>query len=350
MIRKWLAYLDSETQDHILVTHKSYAMTLPEWNFLGDWVQPNPPGGKDQGQQALFMVQDAGGTRFIVNLHYLYTVQLAAKIARILGKDDDAAKYEATAATLRQALHEKFFIAEKNSYATGQQAYLAFPLFVKVVPPELHQKVAETLERTIMVQDTGHFGAGMHGIYFLLKYLMESDRNDLIYEMAAKKDFPSWGYMLEQGATTSWEAWDGSDSHIHDTFISIGSWFIQGIGGIRIDEKLPGFRHFSICPGIGGGLTFAKTSYQSAYGKIISNWRIDKGRLTMHVEVPVGTTATVHIPVSSPDRITESGHRVEDSPGVRSIDRENGKAAFLVQSGRYVFESPAPTINSIKQR
>ncbi|HVN78469.1 MAG TPA: family 78 glycoside hydrolase catalytic domain [Terriglobia bacterium] len=347
MIQKWLGYLDSETVDHLLVTHKSYAMTFPEWNFLGDWVQPRPKGGKDQGQQALFMVKDEGGTRFIINLHRLYTVQLAAKIARILGKDDDALKYDATAATLGRVLHEKFFVADKDIYVDGEQAQLAFPLLVNVVPPELRAKVAKNLEQTILVHDAGHFNSGMHGTYFLLKYLMESGRNDLIYEMANKTDFPSWGYMLENGATTSWEAWDGSDSHIHDTFISIGSWFIQGIGGIRPDEKSPGFRHFFIQPGIGGDLTFARTSFQSPYGKIVSNWRIEKGGLVLNIAVPVGTTATVQIPSGSPGAITESGRRAEDSLGVRLLSEENGKAVYLVKSGKYVFESPMP--NPIKR-
>jgi alpha-L-rhamnosidase len=349
MIQKWLAYLDSETVDHILVTHKSYAMTIPQWNFLGDWVQPRPKGGKDQDQQALFMVKDEGGTRFIINLHHLYTLHIAAKIARILGKDDDASMYEATAATLGRLLHEKFLVADKDSYVDGEQAQLAFPLLVSVVPPELRPKVARNLEQTILVQDAGHFNSGMHGIYFLLKYLMESGRNDLIYEMANKTDFPSWGYMLEQGATTSWEAWDGSDSHIHDTFISIGSWFIQGIGGIRIDEKSPGFRHFFIQPEIGGDLTFARTSYQSSYGKIVSNWRINRGRLILSIAVPVGTTATVHIPSASGGVVTESGRRAEDAPDVSLLSRENGLAVYLVKSGKYVFESLAPMPNSAKR-
>ena len=126
------------------------------------------------------------------------------------------------------------------------------------------------------MKNTGHIDAGMHGMYFLLKFLMEEDRNDLIYDMASKTDYPSWGYMLEQGATTIWENWSGG-SHIHDTLISIGSWFIQGIGGIRIDEKSPGFRHFLIKPAVVGDLTFARTRYRSPYGPIVSNWRMENG-------------------------------------------------------------------------
>ena len=114
--------------------------------------------------------------------------------------------YTERAATLRRTLHERYFVAP-DSYATGQQPYLALALLLGIVPPELRAAVAKNLEDTILVKNGGHFDSGMHGTYFLLKELMEDDRNDLIYQMASKKDFPSWGYMLEQGATTSWESW-----------------------------------------------------------------------------------------------------------------------------------------------
>ena len=106
---------------------------------------------------------------------------------------------------------------------------------------------------------------------------MEQDRNDLIYEMVSKRDYPSWGYMLDHGATTIWEDWSGTMSHIHDTLISIGSWFIQGIGGIRIDEKSPGFRHFFIKPGIVGDLTFARpaTGRRTGRSPATGGWRTE---------------------------------------------------------------------------
>ena len=96
----------------------------------------------------------------------------------------------------------------------------------------------ETLENTIRVQNDGHLDTGMHGTYFVIKYLMEADRNDLVFEMTNKTDYPGWGYMLANGATTSWEGWTGQ-SHIHDTLISIGAWFIAGCGGNPKRREVP---------------------------------------------------------------------------------------------------------------
>src|ERR1039458_5696679 len=109
-----------------------------------------------------------------------------------------------------------------------------------IAPPEVRPAVMKNLEDTILTKNTGHFDSGMHGTYFLIKELMEADRNDLIYQMTEKEDFPSWGNMLKLGATTSWESWSGGSSHIHDTLISIGAWFIEGIGGIRGTSRRPG--------------------------------------------------------------------------------------------------------------
>jgi alpha-L-rhamnosidase len=328
-IQKWLSFADSKTVDGVMEFYQSFGMKMAQWNFLGDWVTPRRTGQPD-------ISRDAQSAKLINNLHYLYTIQLAARIADILGKPDDAAKYRAREVVLRRALHARFFNAAGAVYAGGEQPYLAFPLLVGVVPPELRQSVMKNLEDTILVKDAGHINAGMHGTYFLLKLLMEEDRNDLIYAMASKTDFPSWGYMLNQGATTIWEGWSGQ-SRIHDTLISIGSWFIQGIGGIRIDEEAPGFRHFLIKPALVGDLSYARARYRSAYGEIVSDWRIKDGTLNLNVTVPPGTTATVYMPASVSGGITEGGRPVSRAAGVRAAGVERGRSMLNVDSGQYAF-------------
>ena len=210
-------------------------------------------------------------------------------------------------------------------------------MLLGIAPQEVRAAVRKNLEQTILVKNTGHFDAGMHGPYFLIKELMDDDRNDLIYQMAIKKDFPSWGNMLEQGAATSWESWTGG-SHIHDTLISIGAWFIQGIGGIQADGGA-GFRHFFLKPAPGGGLTFARTRYRSIHGTIVSNWRVGKrrdatgrdraGRNDRHVE---------------PAQRGAGGHhrrrtRGTQAAGVKFSRRRKRKAVIELASGSYQFVS-----------
>jgi alpha-L-rhamnosidase len=167
----------------------------------------------------------------------------------------------------------------------------------------------------------------MHGTYFLMKYLLEADRNDLVYEMTTKTDYPGWGYMLANGATTSWEGWTGQ-SHIHDTLISIGAWFTEGLAGIQSDGTSPGFKHFVIKPAVVGDLTFVKGKYNSIHGEIISDWRIDNGTFKLSVTVPPGTTATVFVPGKGLVRTAER----------RSSDR-SGNRSFEIAPGTHSFET-----------
>jgi len=316
MIRKWLGYLTSETTDDLLLDHKSHAMTMQTWNFLGDWLTPK---GSFRG--------NSPAAQAINSVHYVYQLQLASKIAGILGKETDAFAYTAQAAAVSKAIHQRFYNAADHSYTTGDSLQEAFPLLTGVVPAELRKDVMEKLENTIRVQNGGHLDTGMHGTYFLLKYLMEADRNDLIYEMTSKKDYPGWGYMLANGATTSWEGWTGQ-SHIHDTLISIGAWFTEGLAGIRSDGKSPGFKHFVVKPGVVGDLAFAKAKYRSIHGEIVSDWRIENGSFKWSVTVPPGTTATVFVPGDGPVRTKERRSSSADGTSNRNFDIDAGTHTF----------------------
>ena len=117
-------------------------------------------------------------------------------------------------------------------------------------------------------------------------------------------------------------------SGIHDTLISIGAWFTEGVAGIRSDGKSPGFKHFVIKPAVVGDLTFAKAKYCSIHGEIVSDWRIENGSFQLSVTVPPGTTATVFVPGKGPVR----------TQAPQSPDRI-GNRSFEVGPGMYSFET-----------
>lgn len=316
MIRKWLGYLHSETQGDLLLDHKSHAMSMQVWNFLGDWLTPK---GSFRNTSP-----DPAPAQLINSVHYLYQLQLAGRIAEVLGRKDDAALYAARAAAAAKAIHARFYNQAESMYSNGDSVLQAFPLMTGVVPPELRKAVMDRLEHTIMVRNQGHLDTGMHGTYFLMKYLWENGRNDLVYEMTSKKTYPGWGYMLANGATTAWEGWTGQ-SHIHDTLISIGAWFTEGVAGIRSDGKTPGFRHFLIKPAVVGDLTYARAKYRSIHGEIVSDWRIANGTFKLSVTVPPGTSATVTVPGEGPVRTkarpVRAGERdYEVGPGVHVFE------------------------------
>ena len=66
--------------------------------------------------------------------------------------------------------------------------------------------------------------------------------------------------------------------------------------GIEADAQNPGFKHIILQPAIGGSLSFAKGSYESVYGTIVSEWEKTESGVTYHAVIPANTTATLLLP------------------------------------------------------
>jgi alpha-L-rhamnosidase len=211
-----------------------------------------------------------------------------------------------------------------------------------VVPDALREPVLKQLEEIVMVKNKGHLDTGMLGTYFLIQSLQEAGRSDLLYTIFNQQTYPGWGYMLSQGATTFWEQWNGSWSQIHSCYVSPGSWFYQGLAGIRPDETGPAFKKIIIKPAVVGDLTWVKCSYDSIHGKIVSHWKRDGDKLAMIVTIPANTTATVYVPAKDKAGVTESNKPAAKAAGVKFLRMENGAAVYAVGSGAYQFRSILP--------
>jgi len=327
-MQRWIAFLETQSRDNMLVKWGG------NWDFLGDWV---PPRDSDEEGRV-----DEYSTLFFNNCYYLYNVKRVAEIADLLGRGNEAEAYRKKAEKIRKAVHQEFFNPKNNTYANGTELYMALPLLVGLTPENLREPVMKALEDEILIAQTGHVDTGIHGTYFLIKLLTELDRSDLIFEMASKRDYPSWGYMLEQGATTIWENWTGDISLLHSSFLSIGAWFIEGVAGIRVDPQQPGYKHFIIKPNVVGDITWAKGELHSIHGKIVSDWKLEDGTFTLNLTIPVNTTATVHIPAKKALDIYEDGQPATAVDGVKLLRMENGRGMFSVDSGNYHFSSKQP--------
>jgi alpha-L-rhamnosidase len=158
------------------------------------------------------------------------------------------------------------------------------------------------------------------------------------YRLINNKTMPSWGYEIEHGATTVWERWDGwvegrgyqdpaMNSFNHYAIGAVGEWMYRTILGINPDETKPGYKHFTIRPVPGGGLSYAKGIYHSIRGEIKSAWKLDGDTFSLEITVPPNTAATVYVP---------AGEKLKGGQPVRF---ENGAAVFEVGSGTYQFVS-----------
>jgi alpha-L-rhamnosidase len=322
-IRRWLAFVETKSKGDMLVRWGG------QWDFLGDWLWPGAKGVNG----------DTPETLFFNNCYWIYNLQTAARIADVLGRRDAADAYRRRADAVRHAVHAKFFRPEDNSYVNGFQAYLSIALLVDLPPENLRAAVARRLEDEILVRRRGHIHAGITGGYFVIKQLLESGRNDLILAMATKTDYPGWGDMLRRGATTLWESWEGDNSLLHSSYLYLGLWFIEGLGGIQPGVEHGGFQSFTIRPGVvPGRLDWVRARYESPYGPIASAWKVEGNTLHCSLQVPPNTTALFLAPTKDAGSVRESGRPAAESAGVRPVGIENGRAAFRLESGRYEFE------------
>jgi len=292
-----------------------------------DWVAPNigmtaPP-----------------GTELFVNCYRVYLADLLAKSADALGRTDEAKRHRARSQELKALINTAYYRKNEKLYDSDRQLSQAMPLLMGVVPDALREPVLKQLEEIVMVKNKGHLDTGMLGTYFLIQSLQDAGRSDLLYTIFNQQTYPGWGYMLSQGATTFWEQWNGSWSQIHSCYVSPGSWFYQGLAGIRPDETGPGFKKIIIKPAVVGDLTWVKCGYDSIHGKIVSNWRRDGNKLTMEVTIPVNTTAVVYVPAKDEAGVTEGDKPVSKANGVKFLRMENGAAVYEVGSGSYRFQS-----------
>ena len=326
---RYSAFLDGQAPDGLL------RATGDPGGFLGDWVPP---------ERGMDTQNWPGKTACEIfnNGYRVYLWQILERSARVLGKTREAEEYKAKIDKTRKLIHTTFYDAGKQLYGLDEQAYQVLPLMTGSVPDDLVVTVQKKLEEIILVKNKGHLDTGMLGTYFLIQYLQDAGRNDLLYTIFNQKTYPGWGHMLEQGATTLWEQWNGHASQIHSCFASPGSWFYQGLAGIRPDESGPGFKKILIKPAVVGDLTWVKCGYDSIHGRIVSNWKRDGEKLTMEMTIPINTTATVYVPAKDAAGVTESGKPAARAAGVKFLRMENNAAVYAVGAGTYHFQSTLP--------
>lgn len=271
--------------------------------------------------------------------YYYCDALIVAKIAAILGKPADAAKYATLASNIKEVFNREFLDRQTMQYAGGTQTALSCALYQGLAEPADVAAIVNNLVANVERQDN-HLDCGILGTKYLLHALADNGRADVAYQITTQTTAPSWGAWINQGATTLWEEWGGGGSHNHVMFGDVSAWFYQTLAGLRPDPAAPGFRKIIIKPEIVGDLTWVKGSHNSSYGMIASAWQRDGDKLTLTVTIPPNTSATVHLPAKDVASVREDGLADPKSSGVASSARMQGACAVMeIGSGTYVFTS-----------
>ena len=259
---------------------------------------------------------------------------LTALAAKALGKHGEAATYAQLAQRTQRAFHKKYYDHEKGTYGNAGGNIFALRMGL---PAEQYEKVVACLAADIGAND-GHLDTGIFGTQFFFEVLSENGLHSLAYQAMNKRTRPSYGYWLEQGATTTREAWDDSGSHNHPMFGGGIVWFYRKLAGMNADPLQPGYRHIVFRPQRVKELDYVTYSNRTPLGQAGITWRNQDGRFLMNILVPVGSTATVYVPASNTQHVTESGKDPAESTGVSFLRMQDGYAIFRVSSGAYHFQ------------
>ena len=323
-MNRWMDYITSVNPNGLWLKRRN--------NDFGDWLSIAADTPKD----------------LLATAYYAYDAQLMARMARALGRQDEASKYDRLFAHIRKAFNTAFVSpmgGVKGDTQTGYVLALRFGL----MPDNLRKQAAQRLVDAIAAKNN-HLSTGFVGVGYLCPVLTATGHNDVAYKLLFNDTFPSWGFSIKHGATTIWERWDGwtpehgfqdpgMNSFNHYSLGSVGQWLYQDVAGIDTDPDHPGFKHILLHPQPGPGLTSATASYESIHGTIRSAWKAQNGEFLWTVTVPANTTATAWIPARSVAGIMEGGKPATQSAGARFVRMDGNAAMFELGSGTYQFRA-----------
>lgn len=305
-MQQWLEYVAHYTVDGLL---KKWPDTSYRNWYLGDWATPV---GIDQTNPLSVDLVD--------NCYIAVCYQTMSKIASLLNKVDDSRGYKAKYDALTKRIQETFYDVKGNTYASGTQIDLVYPMLAGVTPDNLKEAVLNTLYEVTANRFQGHLATGLVGIPVLTEWAVKNGQAEWMYQMLKKRDYPGYLYMLDNGATTTWEHWNGERSHIHNCYNGIGAWFYQALAGIMPDESQPGYKHIWIKPQVVNDISWVQASKDTPYGLLKVRWEKEDASFVLDVQIPVGSSASVSLPFPV-ENVRVNG---QPSESKETLDLESG--------------------------
>jgi alpha-L-rhamnosidase len=302
-IKKYVDYLSTRTQDRII-------------RFgLGDWAP----------------AKTKTPVEITSTAYYYVDAVLAAKMAGMFGYEEDQKEYTALATRIRDAFNKQFYRGN-GIYDEGSQAGLACALY-QGLSGEYSDETINALVSAVRKTDD-HLDCGILGTKYLLHALSDNGRSDIAYKIVNQRSFPGWGYWMDQGATTLWEQWDGSESRNHIMFGDVSAWFYKNLAGIAPHDAQPGFKLISFRPYFSPELKWVKASHQSMYGEIKASW-IKKGNsIHYSISIPANTTGEIVLPKDK--KLFVNGKALSKYGHINTLSEGRDETKFALGSGDYL--------------
>lgn len=267
-------------------------------------------------------------------------LQLMEKFANMNDYPEDAQEYAKLASRINEAYNKKFFDYKTARYDNNTVTANLLSLQLGLVPDGYAEKVFTNVVEKTEGEHQGHVSVGVLGIQHLMRGLTRNGNLELAYKIASNTSYPSWGYMIEKGATTIWELWNGDTAdpamNSRNHVMILGDlliWFYEDLAGIKNDPSSVAFKKILMEPVFPEKLNHVKASYISPYGKIESHWIRNGDKLEWNISIPANTTATIKLPAKFKIRVDEN------QAGIHSAKESGEKLIIELGSGEYTFRS-----------
>jgi alpha-L-rhamnosidase len=309
-------------------------------NGYGDWC---PPGGNDKMECPPELSSTALFYRMLDILSGMSEKLDDPLYSQWCMQKKDSVKINFNKAFFKQTSEISF-----GTYGSQTANVMAYSF--GLVPNDKLDAFAKGLIYDINTLHNGHMSTGIHGSRYLYTALCDLGYQDVAYKLLTQPSYPSLSYIISCGLTTLPEEpreyknkdIERSASFNHPMQSGFAAFYHEGIGGIRPETKDAGFKHFKLQPYLFNELTWAKSDFNSYYGKIKSDWKVSGNDFIWDIEVPVNTIATIYVPGIDIKKIFENGIMLNNSPGVKYIKSENGRSIFQLGSGKYHLVSNIP--------
>ena len=343
-VKAWVDFIGREMADSDHIVRKGW---------LGEHMLPKPGGllGWD-------FISKETPKDFLWTCLYYQNIRILADMGRVLGSKEEANRYMTLAETIRATINRKWFNTTTGHYATGSQTSDILPLALGVVPQESRQQVIDNIAGTIR-ENGGKLRVGHLGLPGFMESLVDHGLGDVVYNAVNTTEFPGWGYMVSQGATTVWEGWSLANGTYQaeesmTMLTGVSRFFYESLAGIQepnfygTQEFAPGYSQIGIKPHVMGDLTYANTSIKTIRGIISSSWKKTENSLTLDVTIPANATAKVSVQVMGLKNITitesgkvvwKDGAYVSGVEGISGGKQEVGYVTFDTGSGEYHFKT-----------
>jgi len=257
---------------------------------IGDWCPPF------KGPAVLATMGSSKAPVELTDTAYFYNAaDTIAKMSAALDLPDDERYYRQVAEDIKGAFRSRFYDGSPPAVTGDCQTSTACMMYQGLLNDGEWEPLLALLLKQIAGQGF-HQDTGILGNKYLYNVLGEAGRMDVGLRMVLSETYPSFRNWIDRGATTLWECWDGQGSQNHHMFSDISAALYKYLGGIKPDEKEPGFRHIVMKPAVDCGLASVKCSHESPLGTIATKWEKGDGWVELDIDIPAGSRATFELP------------------------------------------------------